>query len=396
MTIRQFDRVEGRKNESTASGSTESPRTGSPFLLLFFLLFTGYWGVTATTVAVDPLDLYDWGRSPTLLRDYNRHNLEYLAAAASRAPVDTLLIGGSPSATFTSARLERYLPETKRAFNFSMSGVRPLDRAIMTDLVLKNSPARHILLTFDWIYAMPAEQMRGGFPAYLYDNNWLNDLRVVSPTVLRLLLGVVRGQPLALENWDYLSQEELDDRKFERTQTEVNYERIKAAVIAQRDIIGLPSSKKCKDFSALNTQLLPFAQEISRQGRQLDVLIPPYSLAMYGVWENSPTRNELLDDRILSNLLEMRRCLVMGVEGLENVRVFAFDNETWMTGDLANFRDPAHLRNDEKLIEYILEAISAGRHVLTAENIGEYLAALRNNVLTHDPYNSRLGGHARH
>ena len=61
------------------------------------------------------------------------------------------------------------------------------------------------------------------------------------------------------------------------------------------------------------------------------------------------------------------------------VRVFAFDNEYWITGDIGNYRDTAHLFNRD-ILEYILESVPLRRHQLTSENVDKYSQDLIGNV----------------
>jgi len=358
----------------------------SPFLVIFALIFAGFWTVTGTLLVVDPLDLYAWGRPPQLLDDYHRGDTAYLYSAVSRAELDTLFIGSSTTAIFSSSDLQQAFPGARRAFNLSVSGPRPYDRALLSNLVLEHSPARHLLLAVDWFYVQPARQAKPDVPVYLYDEDALNDLRVASPTALRLLLRRLQGGPLALPGWDYAASSHGDDeqrwRQFQRAD---KLAEIRRAVTATRDLLAADSNPGCSGYDALQLQLLPFIRKASSQGRQLDLVIPPYSLAFYAVSELQPR----LGGHVLAHQLALRRCLVDAVDGLPGVRVYAFDDETWITGDLANYGDEGHIYN-EAIKRYLLAAIADGSHRLTRANIGEYVATLRANVLNYEPHNSAL------
>ena len=219
-----------------------------------------------TLLVVDPLDLYAWGRPPQLLDDYHRGDTAYLYSAVSRAELDTLFIGSSTTAIFSSSDLQQAFPGARRAFNLSVSGPRPYDRALLSNLVLEHSPARHLLLAVDWFYVQPARQAKPDVPVYLYDEDALNDLRVASPTALRLLLRRLQGGPLALPGWDYAASSHGDDeqrwRQFQRAD---KLAEIRRAVTATRDLLAADSNPGCSGYDALQLQLLPFIRKALSQ-----------------------------------------------------------------------------------------------------------------------------------
>ncbi|HEX4532742.1 MAG TPA: hypothetical protein VH000_00810, partial [Rhizomicrobium sp.] len=72
------------------------------------------------------------------------------------------------------------------------------------------------------------------------------------------------------------------------------------------------------------------------------------------------------------------------------VRVFAFDNDDWITADLANYKDTGHIF-DDRIIEFQLKSIASGSHILTKRNVGAYINTLRARVVAYQLKNSRLG-----
>jgi hypothetical protein len=151
-------------------------------------------------------------------------------------------------------------------------------------------------------------------------------------------------------------------------------------------MIDAPSGRSCSSFTAINEQLVPRLRKFAETGVEIDILIPILSYANYylRMSEISPT---LLDEVLLS-----RRCLVEAVDGLRNVRVFAFDDEPQIAGDLGKFRDPGHIY-DPDLLKKTLASIYSGKGMLSKANIDSYERRIRLEVKNYNVWNSYLRIH---
>ncbi len=113
---------------------------------------------------------------------------------------------------------------------------------------------------------------------------------------------------------------------------------------------------------------------LSARRTPVDVVIPPLSLAAYyeppgGDYPLSSTGNW--------------RCAAAPCWPWTAFRargVFAVDNEDWLTGDLANYKNPTHLRSAAAQI-FLLQAVAHGTHRLTKDNVAAQMALLRSRVL---------------
>ena len=356
-------------------GKWRSPQFLSPIVAVIFL----YWCVTLLVVATDPIDMFDWGTPPDLLADYNRSHADYLYGAASRADVDLLLIGGSTLAAVRSADLVHAFRDTETAFNFSVTGPRPVDRIAIMKLVSRHSPAKRILLGFDWIFALPENIERSGVPTYILDTSLSNLMRIGSPTLFRLSLAKLMNKPLALDGWDYDYRIKQDTSRYERFQSTSSLKRLQEKIGSTIPQVEMVLTPNCGRFPMVTQHLVEFAESLQRKGVELDIIIPPYSLAIYRTWSFRRDIVARMAEPFLETQLDLRRCLVNAVANMPMVRVFAFDNEYWITGDIGNYRDTAHLFNRD-ILEYILESVPLRRHQLTSENVDKYSQDLIGNV----------------
>ena len=124
-------------------------------------------------------------------------------------------------------------------------------------------------------------------------------------------------------------------------------------------------------------------QALSDRGVQIDILIPIASYAFYYVRRNdiSPT---LLDEQMVA-----RRCLVGAAAHLPNVRIFAFDDDPSIAGDLANFREVGHVY-DPAILRRFVGAMVTGSNRLTRQNLADHERTIRSAVESYRPINSHL------
>ncbi|HEY1629867.1 MAG TPA: hypothetical protein VGF56_01030 [Rhizomicrobium sp.] len=360
----------------------------TPLLWIVMLIVLAYWAMAAACIWIDPYNVYSWGLTPRLLQaDYSPEVIPYMVDDVAKDPtLDTVLVGGSTSVDFTPEMM-RLIPGVKNAFNLSYEGTMPYDRYVVTQEMLKYSHARRVLLAFDYNYALDAAQTRPEFPLYLYDSDWSDDSRMVGPTTfmaaasMALHRGTISNSGGALLN----AKHALRFRDF---QTPGEMRGLARLVDQYRATVDEPTANTCADFHAIDDQLVPYARELSKRGVALDIFIPPYAAIFPFEWQTGQRRGEL-GKAILNNQLAARRCLVEAVDGLPGVRVFAFDNEDWITGDLANYRDTAHTYSI-KIQEFMMKAIANGDHRLTKANVDDYLSTLHRRSLAAKVYNSKV------
>ena len=357
-------------------------------------VLAAWWGALVLVLVIDPLNLYPWGVAPKLAdSEYPPEATPYLIDVVAKDPaIDTVLIGGSTAVAFRRDLLTKELTGTSNAFNVSYSAVRAGDRALVSERLLASTSLRRVLIAVDWIYALQGPlNSEPSFPAYLYDRSPFNDARMIGLNTVDLASDAVAHHPLGLSSWSWPVYEASRKRLYSRFQTPEQMLRLRDAIERYRAEVTTPSTLTCADLDAVNRQLLPFVRALSAKGVEIDLFFPPYSYAAYYDWLATPLRRAIVGADFLEDQLLLRRCLVDAVAAVQGARVFAFDNEAWLTGNLQNYSDTTHLLN-EHAFRYMLQQIAAGSHQLTRENAPGEIALLRQRVAGYEFKNSNFEG----
>ncbi len=342
-------------------------------------------------VAVDPYDIYPWGM-PTEqpATDTPDNSMLVIEAAAKRPHIDVVMIGSSVSKTYTPEQILRLAPGARQAWNTSYPAVRPADRALTIETFMHHSRPRRLILWFDAIYIYTAETKQERFPAYLYDETHLNDLRMVDQNGLAAAWSRMQGGG-AFRQGESLERKvpALDAANYLSFQNSKSMQGVANLVRRGRLQVAAPWRVSCDHYTSINEQLMPELIALSRQRVHVDLVFPAYSVAAYyqtAFRGNGPS---------LPDTLNMRRCIVAATARLANVTVWATDADTATIKDLANYLNPTHLYGDAVLMR-VLMRIGDPAFRIDASNVDAYLARLRTAVVGYDVENSRLGIRLRH
>lgn len=363
--------------------------TALPILGVAALIGLLYLALVALIVITDPYNIYGWGLKPRVeANDTPRDEVvKWVDVATKDSKFDTYLVGSSVTAMYTPDEIEAVLGPQTDAYNLSYGGPRPKDRDMILDRLSRNPNVRHIILTFDWMYIREPQVVSKRFPAFLYDDNVRNDLRMVNLPAIRRTFRILNGDRVYTNPDDALYQRYIDDQ-YRRFQTPSQMAHITRLIEQYRNTIAADSGRTCASYSAINKQLLPNLRLFSARGVKVDILMPITSYAVYYVRQTDigPT---LLDDQLTS-----RRCLVEAVDALPHIRVFALDHDPRVAGDLGNFRDPGHIYNPA-ILRRFLGGIATGKNQLTRANIGQYEARIRTEVKNYSVRNSYIARNDR-
>jgi hypothetical protein len=349
-------------------------RVARPMIVAAALVAVVYLSLTAFVIRIDPHNIYSWGHKMRIAAGQIPRDLviDWIDVAAKDETYNTFLVGSSVTAEFTPETVEKVLGPDARVANLSYGGPRPKDRNLVLDRVGKNPNVERIILTFDWTYIRSPDVKNRSFPAFLYDDDILNDLRQVNlPTVVQAFK-VAKGQRI-YSNPDRDGFAKYTDQMYQKFQTADAMSDLAHLIKLYQTSVGASSMKTCDAFGAINDQLIPDLRAFSQRGIKVDILVPVTSYAFYFVRQTdiSPT--------VLDQSMMARRCLVDGTKDLENVRIFAFDSDPKIAGDLANFRDVGHIYG-APLQDMFISAIGSDRYLLTSENLENQEITIRKAV----------------
>ncbi len=114
--------------------------------------------------------------------------------------------------------------------------------------------------------------------------------------------------------------------------------------------------------------LLSFARQ--NPSVKFSIVIPTYSRLYYR-----------LNDEVFPKARVILKWLVNEVANLENVKIYGFDDLPY-ADDIANYKDLTHYNVDMNSMQ--LDAIASGTHILTPQNIEDYLATMEAKIKAYD------------
>lgn len=368
---------------------TRRCRAAFPMLATFGVIWVVYLSILATVLATDPYDIYRWGAKLQLnMNDVPRDNVvRWIDVITKKSAINTFLVGGSTTAMYSPDDIAAALGGETIAYNLSYGGPRPLDRDIVLDQLAINSQGQRIIITFDWSYILDPGTMRHGFPEFLYDEEFADDIRMVDLKAMRRTLKILTGQT-RYDSQDGGRYAKFVEKQYRDFQKPSRMEEFRALIEEYRSVIDAPSGRTCASFNAVDEQLVPRVRKFAEKGIKIDVVMPILSYAYY-YFHMSDIGPTMLDEVLIS-----RRCFVEAVDGMPNVRVFAFDDEPAIAGDLGNFRDPGHVYNPD-VLSRTLTSLSTGDNSLTRASVGNYERRIRTEVKNYKVKNSYLEPVAR-
>lgn len=201
-----------------------------------------------------------------------------------------------------------------------------------------------------------------GIPYYLYDKNPFNDTEYIFNKNVFMLSDTVLvdtaegGQTTSFD--EYLRWAE-------------QYEYGKEAVLAFYGRPGPGTYEKKLSDEERETVLGNIRQNVTDTARENPNItfyyyFSPYSICYWDV--------EVVRPGKLEWYMDLQRTVIEEILSCENIRLFAFDDNTELTCDLDNYKDPSHYSSE--INTRILQWMKEGRGRLTEDNYLAYLQRL--------------------
>lgn len=335
------------------------------------------WSMALACLATDPYDIERWGLSPRVEGRFAPDTVPFIAGAViGDTRYDVLVLGGSTLVRLDPADVER--STGGKAFNLSYSGPRPLDRQLIFRRVLAAPHLKRVIVSLDWFHLLPANHAAEGFPYFLLNGTRYDDLRGIGPRAFgfawdRAIHGRIAGDPAPFAA--YLAEGEMQRRRFLSPAGTTD---IAAAVEAGRGRVTGGAAPSCRELGAVDG-LRRFARDASGRGLSVTVLIPPVSLYWYSSQMGVAGRRLGVGEAPFAAVTGMWRCTVLALDGLPGVTVAGFDDLDWITGDLNNYYDAAHL-HEPSVYRYIARGLDDPARRLVPSNIDAYVRNLASRV----------------
>ncbi|HSC74858.1 MAG TPA: hypothetical protein VLB90_01320 [Pseudomonadales bacterium] len=299
---------------------------------------------------------------------------------------DSILIGTSLSGNFLSKNIAQKT-SWKKTLKLTAPALSPLEQKSIAERALATGNITHVfweifpLKYFQLQNADPENNMYGDFPIYLYNKSRLDDYNYI------FNMTTLAGAFSSLSDDEYSNIASMDkinywdnDCKTDKTcipfRTAGKIAEMKSAYIHAHNEIPAADEVNAINYSAADLNLLPTLLHHCNDNTRFDLFFPPVSM----LWLATQEKNSF------NYNVYLLRHIVGKVASCKNIRVYAFYNELWITGDLARYSDTVHFFGDAQ--DYIMESTGKGKHIITMDNIEEYEKTLIKNVNSYTPWAS--------
>ena len=307
--------------------------------------------------------------------------------ADKREKFDSIFIGTSLSGNFIVGHIAEKT-RWKRTLKLTLPGAMPIEQKIIVMRALQTENVKHVFWDF-----FPYQFLEYGsinlntllkkneFPAYLYNNSRLDDYRyILNSSTLGAVINILNKDDYyninAIEGIDFWDTGCSSEKKCEPFYSSKDVEEIRKYYKNSNNITRSLEEIEKIDYSSVDKYLLDVIVPYCNSDISFDMILPPVSLLR--VARETPDQFEYQ--------LYMLRYVVEKTRACKNIKVFAFGNERWITGDLAHYHDPRHFYGG--VHDYILDSIATGKHVITPDNVADYEKKFIDNVNAYIPWAS--------
>lgn len=304
---------------------------------------------------------------------------------------DSIIIGSSLSENFRP----EYIPEKtslKRTLKIAIGYSTPVEQNILVQRAIDKGNIHHIYWEiFPYLYHMPENYNFSNiatlerFPAYLYNNEKIDDYRYIfNLSTLVSSIDIIQGEKYFIDTiekigyWENLcGSQNICDQFYSAEAIEkiINEYTPKKISIEEKK---LNQSEVYKNFDEF---VLKKINNYCNSQISIDLFFPPVSM----LWFSN------LTDKDFYYEFYLLRHAVTKTSSCRNVRVFAFNNELWITGDLSNYHDPKHFYGS--IHDFIIDAMAQNRNRVTLENIDDFENQMIININEYQPYGTKLYPH---
>lgn len=300
---------------------------------------------------------------------------------------DSVLTGTSLSGNFLPEHIADKTP-WKRTLKLTLPGARPAEQQIITEKALATGNVSHVfweVFPYQFLLypSVDIKKMSGTdeFPLYLYNSSRLDDYRyLLKMSTLVSTIGIFYGENYynisPIEHVDYWQHECTAEKTCKPFHNAESVIKIKASYTQPHFTLLTEAEMTAIDYSAADRYLLDSLLPYCNKNVSFDLFFPPVSMLWFARQGSAEFNYQLY----------MLRYVVSKTATCRNIRTYAFNNELWITGDLAHYHDPRHFYGGVQ--DYIIDSMAAGKHVITMDNIGEFERLFVENVNAYVPWAS--------
>lgn len=310
---------------------------------------------------------------------------QYLAGNGGRSAA--VLVGTSLSGNFLPSDITRAY-DLQRALKLFLPDGRPAEQQATMEHALQNQsaklaiweilPQQYLLYGKDGMGKLVDSAI---FPAYLYNRSRLDDYRYIfNQATLQATLDVLQQADIVnipsidmMGIWDHGCPTTRSCNPFH---TAVDISDLRKDFKQPLHTLLRDAERATLDYSTVDQRLLSTLQRHCNTALRIDLFFPPLSYLWF-------SRQNSLE---FHYHLYMLRYVTGKIATCDNIRVFAFNDEGWIAGDLAHYHDPRHFYGDVQ--RYIIESMASGKHVINTDNVAAYEKRFIDAVNNYQPWAS--------
>lgn len=339
----------------------------------------------------DPLQLFHsaWGRGPAFHKDMRQQ----AAGVIHNYDFDSIILGTSMLENSSAAVAGRFLGG--KFVNISMSSSMHYERSLVLSYVLERKALRNVIYSLDYSYLSPAydhPKYRMEAWGYLYDGNRLNDFKAYYNDKFFLCLLRWSSQPsctgksksLDRPNAWFMNPNHAGrfgglDKWFSASNNgQIKSAFRKIARSASRVGAALPVNEqeylvhRENVLGYIDKYIISHARDNPRTN--FYYVFPPYSRVLFSILHQTELERARLHEDVINYI-------VSETKSMSNVIVLGYEDQSF-PDDLSNYKDPGHYQ--EKFNIMFFEDMRARSHVLTQENVADYLFVAKEKALSFD------------
>lgn len=380
------------------NSSTSTSDNSRRFICIFLLAWLCLLCAPALLVLiVDPYHVFH--RSIFSDQPFYKDNERYQVAGIihhdlAPANPDSLVVGTSLSSNFTAAYIQKYFGW--QAVNLSIRASTLSERTFVLEEALRSSNIKQVIFEIN-----PADIGDGGvdvfhdpdFPLYLYQPGYTNKTRylfnysVASQSIALLMrncescnktaqeLGLPYFKKAAwgfgIEQWNEWLRDAEDNQAF----TVFNTPERQLAMQQELDRIILSQGRDTWEWQ----NSFPF----ENIHNNLVAVIKKHPEIEFRIWFGAVSLYRYAGEDRASSInmyVALRRTVTNELAQLPNVRIYSFDNDKDIVGDMRNYMDSSHF--SRSTLEYILSEMSKDTHRLQPETIDAFCEQFRQNIFS--------------
>jgi hypothetical protein len=326
---------------------------------------------------VDPYELRSTRPSEHLAdHPYPGDIVPQLTSVAVNGGADVVILGASTAMGYTPSMMRAAFPEARRPVNLAYSCADEHDLGLILPRLELSPSLKRVIVSLDATLISTCGTSHSPLDQRYYVASWHDPVPEFSLEAVGLARRVANGGELDQPAWRPDTSAAAWPPMTAQPELMAKARRY-VALARGRAAAGAPFP--CERVTVLRV-LTPFIRREAARGVIVDILSPPYSLALYSDWTAS--LNPFPGPPFVT-AMALRRCVLLATAGVPNVYFHAFDADP-LTANLSLYRDLGHIR-DDSVYQAILNHIAARDHLLTPQQWPAFESRLKRDVDAFQP-----------